>query len=107
VRRQLTTLALAALFGGLMLSSDASACCFKKKCKQPCAPTVCVAPVPAPCPPPAPCVQTCGPRKKLFGGLCHKKRACATVAYCAPGYPAPVYQGAYASVQSVYPTGQH
>jgi len=104
MRRQLTTLALAALFGGLMLSSDASACCFKKKCKQPCAPPPCAPAVcVAPCPPPAPCVQTCAPRKKLFGGLCHKKQACAPVGYCAT----PVYQPAYASVQSVYPTGQH
>lgn len=88
MRRQLLTLALTGLFGTLLLSSDASAC-HKKRCKTPatCAPVQTV--VVAPCPPPAPVCEpapTCfRPRKKLFGGLCHKKQACPTpVVYAAP-----------------------
>ncbi|WP_406695065.1 hypothetical protein V5E97_28915 [Singulisphaera sp. Ch08] len=107
MRRQLLTLALTGLFGTLLLSSDASAC-HKKRCKAPatCAPVATV--VVAPCPPPAPVCEPapkCGhPRKKLFGGLFHKKRVHATqVVYAAP---APCDTCAAPSYQSVVPSGQ-
>jgi hypothetical protein len=92
--RHLTTLALAGLFGGLLLTSDASAC-HKKKCYCPPPAPVCVPPPPPVCEPVA-----CAPKKSChfkmpkikFG--CHKKAACAPVAYeCAApvSYAAPAY----------------
>ncbi len=88
------TLALAGLFGTLMLSGDASACHFKKKA---CAPAPCAAPEPAPCPAPKVC---CFKKFKLFsGGLCHKKAVCAPAPVaCAPAV--------VPSAQVVAPTGQ-
>jgi hypothetical protein len=111
MRRQLLTLALTALFGAVLLSSDASAC-HKKRCKAPatCAPVQTVAA--APCPPPAPVAQpapACAPKRKhLFAGLCHKKKACATpVVYAAPApcttCATPTYAPTYAPA---YPSGQ-
>src|SRR5689334_10374981 len=105
MRRQLLTLALTGLFGAVLLSSDASAC-HKKRCKAPATCTV----VAAPCPPPAPVcapAPTCHQRKRLFGGLCHKKKACpAPVVYAAPApcntCATPTYAApAYPSYQSV------
>jgi hypothetical protein len=107
--RHLSTLALAGLFGGLLLVGDASAC-HKKKCACP-APVAYCAPAPvaycAPAPvaycAPAPVVcETPKPKchfkmpKMSFG--CHKKVAptCATYA--------PVYE--YAAPVVSYPTPQ-
>ncbi|WP_435005305.1 hypothetical protein P12x_003200 [Tundrisphaera lichenicola] len=99
--RHLTTLALAGLFGGLLLASDASAC-HKKKCPAPApvcepAPVVCE-PAPVVCEPAPVVCET--PKKKChfkmpkmkFG--CHKKAECAPVAY---EYAAPVH---YATPQA-------
>jgi hypothetical protein len=99
MRRHLLTLALATLFGSALLVSDASACCHKRRtaCVQTCV-------VAAPCPPPvAQCRQ---PRRRLFAGLCHKRKAvCAPVVAYAPAPCAtPVVYGAPQSV--VVPSGQ-
>jgi hypothetical protein len=100
--RHLTTLALAGLFVGLLLTGDASAC-HKKKC--PCPPP---APVCAPAPPPV-CepIPVCETKKKChfkmpkikFG--CHKKVACVPVVYTCPTpvYAAPVYAAPQATGQ--------
>jgi hypothetical protein len=104
MRRHLLTPTLAGLIGALFLVSDASACCHKRKCAQPCAPVATCAPAPAPAPPPppppppepAPCKpkRCCG----LFGGhklfgCCHKRK-CApppvTVCEVPPACPAPI-----------------
>ena len=101
MRRTLLTLAFVGICGAF-LSSDAGACCHKKKvaCTPACAPApVCeVAPAPAPVCAPAP-VAECAPAKKHCGGGfkmpkmhfgCHKKAACAPAAVYAPA-PVPVY----------------
>lgn len=100
--RHLSTLALAGLFGGLLLVGDASAC-HKKKCPCPPPAPVCV-PTPPPVCEPAPVVCE-APKKKhhfkmpkmKFG---HKKAVeCAPAAYtyeAAPTYAAP----------QAYPSGQ-
>ena len=110
MRRQLLTLALTGLFGTLLLSSDASAC-HKKRCKAPatCAPVATVEV--APCPPPAPVCEPapkCGHKRwKLFGGLCHKKKVCATpVVYAAPTCAPCATPTIYPSYQSVAPSAQ-
>ncbi len=103
MRRHLLTSALALSFGVLMMASDASACCHKKKAACP-APVACA---PVECAP--------APKKHCFkmpkfkkGGLCHKKQAvaCETVAY-APAcetYAAP--QAYYAAPQAAYAAPQ-
>jgi hypothetical protein len=112
MRRHLLTFALTGLFGALLLSSDASACCHKKRAcaPAPCAPVACVQP--APCPPPAPVCEPCPPptgccKKKfnLFGGLCHKRRACAQPAVVVCASPAPVIYAPAPSPQGA-PSGQ-
>jgi hypothetical protein len=99
--RHLTTLALAGLFVGLLLTSDASAC-HKRKC---CCPTpVCVPPPP---PPPPVCEPVCAPQKCHFrlprlNFGCHKKAVCAPVVYTCPTpvyYAAPVYAAPQATGQ--------
>ena len=98
MRRHLLTSALALTFGVLMLASDASACCHKKRAA--CAP-VAYCP-PAPCA--APAKKHCFKMPKIKrGGLCHKKAACPPVVYApAPcnAYGAPQY--AYAAPQAAY-----
>jgi hypothetical protein len=98
--RHLSTLALAGLFGGLLLVGDASAC-HKKKCACPAPVTYC-APAPVVCAP-APVVCAAPKAKHHFKmpkiSLCHKTAAPACATY---GYAAPV---SYATPQS-YPTGQ-
>ena len=101
--RHLSTLALAGLFGALLLVSDASAC-HKKKCPCPAPAPVC-APAPAPvcAPAPAPVCET--PKKKCHFkmpkmhmpkfSLCHKKAA----PVCEPTCAAPVYE-TYATPQA-------
>ncbi len=106
--RTLTTLALAGLFGALLLAGDASACCHKKKVA--CAPAC--APAPAPVCEPAPAPVCEAPAKKHCGGFkmpkmkfgCHKKAApaCET-AYAPVEYAAPVYAAPQSSPQA---TGQ-
>lgn len=70
MRRPFLTLALTGLLGSLLLSSDAAACCHKKKA---CAPAPCA--MPAPCPPPPVCYEPapCPPPRKKCGGLFKKK----------------------------------
>jgi hypothetical protein len=100
--RPLSTLALAGLFGGLLLVGDASAC-HKKKCYCPPPAPVC-APAPIVC---APAPVVCAPKvkhhfqmPKLF---CHKKAPlCVTYAPTCVTYAAPV---SYATPQAS-PTGQ-
>ena len=90
--RFLSTLALAGLFGALLLTSDASACHKKAVCAAPCPPPAPVCePAPAPvCEAPAKKCHFKMPKLK-FG--CHKKAVCepvcATVEYAAPVYAAP------------------
>src|SRR5579863_8293425 len=98
MRRHLWTLALTGLFAGLVLTTDASACCHKKKCAPaPCAVVTCPAPAPCPAPEPCPPRNGCCGKRKLFSGcfqgfkgfkLCKKKQVCATPVVCAT--PAPV-----------------
>ena len=103
--RHLSTLALAGLFGGLLLVGDASAC-HKKKCP---APTVACEPAPPPVCEPAPVVCEAPKKKHHFKmpkfSLHHKKAAaeCAPVAYeAAPVYAAPqAYPTAQASHQGM------
>src|SRR5947209_3707260 len=107
MRRYLIAVAVVGLLGALS-ASDAQAC-HKKKCA---APTACVEPCP---PPPPPVCVPCPPKKKChfkmpkFGGLCHKKPACAPapcpVAYeSAPVYAAP--QGSPQGSPQAYASGQ-
>jgi hypothetical protein len=104
--RSLSTLALAGLFGGLLLVGDASACHKKKACTC-AAPVAYCAPAPVVCAPapvvycaPAPVVcapapVVCAPKVKHHFSMpkfsFHKKASvCATYGYAAPGYTAPV-----------------
>lgn len=103
MRRSIFTLALAGLFAGFLLSSDASACHKKKACATPCQTVVVAAPAPV-CE--APAKKKCGfkmPKMKMGG--CHKKAApvCETASYAAPTYaaPAPVYAAPQASHQGM------
>jgi hypothetical protein len=82
--RHLSTLALAGLFGSLLLAGDASAC-HKKKCACPAPAPVC-APAPVMVCAPAP---VCAPKKTChfkmpkmtMPKLCHKKATCAPMVY--------------------------
>ena len=97
------TLSAAALF-----ASDASAC-HKKACTPACAPVAVCAPAPVvEC---APVVAECAPVKKCcfkmpkfkmpkFGGLCHKKAACAAPVACEPCAAPAVYEAPMASPQA-------
>ena len=96
--RTLSTLALAGLFGGLLLVGDASAC---HKKKAACAPVAC-APAPVVCE--APVKQKHHMKMPKLG--CHKNKAtavCATYApieYASPA-PAPAYATGQASGQGM------
>ena len=90
--RSLSTLALAGLFGGLLLVSDASACHKKKACTCP-APVVYCAPAPVVCAPApvvcAPAPVACAPKAKhpftMPKFSLHKKApVCVTYGYAAP-----------------------
>jgi hypothetical protein len=98
MRRNLWTLALAGLFGSLLLASDAGACCHKKKCAEPCA-----APAPEPCPP----APKCGHKFKLFGHKHKKAVCCPAPVVCATPVeyaPAVMPSGQFPSGQA--PSGQ-
>ena len=88
---RLSTLALAGLFGGLLLVGDASACHKKKTCA---------------CPPPAP-VVACAPapkakhKMKMPKMTLHHKKPAATC-YAPVAYPTTTVH----PTMQAYPTGQ-
>ena len=117
--RHLTTFALTAVLGSIVLVGNAEAC-HKRKCgcaapaPAPCA-TVCATPVPQPCP--APCtpvvMSSCAPKVKHCGFKMPKlfcKKACAAPVACAlRACGAPVayaYSGTITGTYTV-PSAQH
>ncbi len=99
--RTLSTLALAGLFGGLLLVGDASAGHKKKAAACAPAPVACV-PAPAPVVCEAPVKQK-HHAKKAKGG-CHKKATPACESYAPVQYASPA--PAYYPTPQTYATGQ-
>jgi hypothetical protein len=100
---RISTLALAGLFGGLLLAGDASAC-HKKKC-------ACPAPAPVAVCAPAP-VVACAPAPKAKHHMkmpkmtMHHKKTATVCATYAPTYSAPVSYPTPQSVPTPQATGQ-